>query len=124
MRMNSNDNDAGRMADEDDENTVRPSPDDALEPPDDIFNPAVDEERLEEDHDAPAEPAHPHLTTPKMPPDHPAGDTGVDFQELYDEGPTSATDVDAQEEAEDHEQTWPLEPKNNEEPEENQGRPG
>lgn len=82
----------------------------ALEPPDDIFNPVVDEERLEEDHDPPASPARPHLTTPKLPPDHPATDTEIDTQELYDEGLTSATDYDAHEEAPDSDESHPLEP--------------
>lgn len=98
------------MVDDDDQETNHPSPDDALEPPDDIYNPKIDEESLEEDYDPPAEPAHPRLTTPKLPPNHPATDANVDFQELYDEGLTSATDYDAQEEGADDNQVWPLEP--------------
>lgn len=86
------------MADDNNGNGIRPSPDDALEPPDDIFNPELNQERLEEDNDPPAAPAKPHLATPKLPPNHPATDTGIDSQELYDEGLTSATDYDAQQE--------------------------
>jgi hypothetical protein len=102
------------MANDDNTTNNHPSPDDALEPPDDIFNPAVDEERLEEDYDPPATPAKPHLTTPKLPPNHPATDSEIDFQELYDEGLTSATDYDAQDEAADNDQPRPLEPEEDE----------
>lgn len=114
------------MADDTNNNDEHPSPDDALEPPDDIFNPTLDEERLEEDYDPPATPANPHINTPHLPPDHPAGDGNIDFQELYDEGVTSATDYDAQEEGtESIDEPFPIEPENGdefEEPEENEGR--
>lgn len=100
----------------DDDDRLEPSEDDALEPSDDIYNPKVDEEHLDQDFDTPAAPATPHLTTPKLPPDHPATDSELASQEVYDEGLTSATDYDAQEEVAD-EQRYPLEPKEDEEDE-------
>lgn len=96
------------MANNDDDDSLQhPSPDDALEPPDDIYNPRVDEEHLEEDYDPPFTPGSPHITTPKLPPDHPAIDTNVDPHEAYDEGDTSATDYDAQEEQTDPDALYP-----------------
>lgn len=102
------------MDDDNEEDRLRPSPDDALELPDDIYNPALDEEHLEEDYDPPAAPGNPHLTTPKLPPDHPATDTNIDPHEAYDEGLTSATDYDALEEVADSDEPFPIEPEENE----------
>jgi hypothetical protein len=110
------------MADNnDEEDRLRPSPDDALEPPDDIYNPRVDQERLEQDNDTPTTPAKPHITTPELPPNHPETDTNIEFQELYDEGVTSATDADAQEEVVEADAPYPLEPESEQESGEESG---
>lgn len=91
--------------------TFHPSPDDALQPPDDIYNPDQDQVQLEEDHDPPADPARTERATPELPPDHPQYDSNIEFQELYDEGPTGATDVFAQtDEPADPDEPFPLEP--------------
>lgn len=86
------------------------SEDDALEPPDDIFNPLRDEERLEEDADSPATPARHTKRGTQLPPNHPEFDYDLDAHEAYDEGLLGATDVDAEEEPPDPDEPRPLEP--------------
>ena len=76
----------------DDDNNTQQSADDALEPKDDIFNPARDEEKLAEDNDPPATPADDiHSAAPIA---DPATDDGVDSDELYQEGVAGATNAD------------------------------
>jgi len=79
----------------DDDQSAHPSEDDALEPVDDIFNPAVDEEKLDGDYDTPAAPAV--ANAHHVPPDHPITDTDIDADELYNEGLGEATDMDNRE---------------------------
>jgi hypothetical protein len=98
------------MADNDDDNRHQ-SPDNALEPPDDIYNPVRDEEHLAEDNDPPATPAAHTKSGTQLPPDHPEFDYDHDAHEAYDEGTLGATDVDAHEEATDPDAPEPLEPK-------------
>lgn len=71
------------------------SDDDGLEPPNDIFDPIHDEDKLEEDGDSPASPAKDiHSGAPV---DDPATDDGVDSDELYQEGVSGATNADYEE---------------------------
>ncbi len=95
---------------EEDDERDKSDEQDPLQPPDDIYNPAVDEEQLDEDYDTPAAPASPRETTPKLPSTHPATDSNLDFQEVYDEGITDATGFNDQDEIEDSEEARPLEP--------------
>lgn len=85
----------------------RPTPDDALEPVNDIYNPRQDEEKLAGDYDPPAEPA------PKnehhVPPDHPVTDSNLESSEVYGEGLGEATDMDENEQL-PGENPKPLEP--------------
>lgn len=84
-----------------DDNDQRTS-NDGLEPEDDIFNPIRDEEKLAEDNDSPAAPAS-DIHSPS-PIDEPASDSGVDPDELYQEGLKGATNADDEEiEPEDEE---------------------
>ena len=93
-----------------DDDQVHQTPDDALEPADDIFNPVRDEEKLPEDNDPPAAPAD-DTTTKPLPEDHPEFDYDHDVHEMYDEGKTGATDVDAHQETEtDLNPPRPLDP--------------
>ncbi len=93
----------------DDQNTHQ-TPDDALQPADDIFSPTRDEEKLAEDNDPPAAPADDSTGTP-LPEDHPEFDYDNDAHETYDEGKTGGTDADAQEETpEDLNPPKPLDP--------------
>ncbi len=85
----------------DDDDAKRQSADDALEPQDDSYNPQRDQTHLARDYDPPASPADDTHSKP-LPPDHPLGDSKLDDQELYDEGFTGATDVDAEEEEPDN----------------------
>jgi hypothetical protein len=74
----------------DDDN--RQSADDALEPVDDIFSQTRDEEKLDQDNDPPDAPADDIKYPVNL--DEPAGDTGVDADELYQEGLGGATNAD------------------------------
>lgn len=76
----------------DDDNDNRQSPDDWLEPRDDIFNPLTDEDRLDEDNDSPAAPADDIHS--RVPLDDPSTDDGIDSDELYQEGISGATNAD------------------------------
>ncbi|HSX07407.1 MAG TPA: hypothetical protein VLG11_00775 [Candidatus Saccharimonadales bacterium] len=90
----------------------RPTPDDALEPAGDLFNPVRDEEKLEEDNDSPAAPADDNPADgQRLPADHPEFDyaSDIDEHEKYDEGASAATGVNDQEEHE-HDSPRPLEP--------------
>lgn len=91
-----------------DDDLARQTPDDALEPADDIFNPDLDEERLAEDNDPPATPAD-DVPGPHLPPDHPAFDTDIEPNELYGEGEDQAADMNDRQFGPD-EQARPLEP--------------
>lgn len=73
------------------------SADDALAPKDDVFNPLTDVPHLAEDNDPPAAPADDTGSKP-TPSDHPQKDSNIDTAELYDEGETSAAELDSQEE--------------------------
>ena len=85
-----------------DDNTIHQTPDDALEPADDIYRPDRDEEKLEGDYDTPAAPPS-DVTGKSMPPDDPATDTGLDQHEVYDEGiADSAHDNREEENPSDH----------------------
>ncbi|HTB49169.1 MAG TPA: hypothetical protein VK712_03745 [Verrucomicrobiae bacterium] len=90
-----------------DEDDSRQSADDALEPRDDIFDPATDEEKLPEDNDSPAAPADD--IHPAAPIDEPSTDDQMDSDELYQEGVAGATNTDDEEIGPD-EQPKPLEP--------------
>lgn len=92
----------------DDDNDTRQSPDDALEAPDDIFNPDVDEETLVEDNDSPAAPAD-DAVGHRIPIDDPRTDSGLDEDELYDSGLAEAAGADDSEIGPD-EEPQPLEP--------------
>ncbi len=88
-----------------------PTPDDALEPIGDMYHPARDEEKLEEDNDPPAAPAEDSTAGQRLDPDHPEFDYSHDAHETYDEGKRGATDVDAAEETEqDLNPPRPLDP--------------
>ena len=76
------------------DDTNQNSTENALEPADDIFNPKIDEETLEQDGESPFSPADDVSDT--IPLDHPQTDTGIDAHEAYDAGLTSATGSDAQ----------------------------
>jgi hypothetical protein len=97
------------MADDNDDDRIQDSPDDILEPIDDIFNPETDEEKLEGDYDSPATPPvrNPH----HIPPDHPVEDTDIEPDELYQEGIGEASGVDDSEEL-PKDRPEPLEPEN------------
>ena len=72
-----------------DDNTNRNDP---LEPKDDLFNPNVDEERLENDFDPPA--ALPDDVDEEGIDDtFPETDTNIDAHEAYDEGLAGASEV-------------------------------
>jgi hypothetical protein len=77
----------------DDNNDARQSADDALEPQDDIFNPKLDEETLAEDNESPAAPAD-DVTKHAISEDDPRLDSGVDTDELYNEGEGQASGAD------------------------------
>ena len=85
----------------DDDDDKQLSPDDALEPKDDIYDPESNQTHLARDYDSPASPAD-DTGKQTLPADHPLGDDDVDDQELYDEGFDSATGSDAQEEEPDN----------------------
>jgi hypothetical protein len=67
-----------------DDTDTRDDVTDPLQPPDDMFNPLTDEERLPEDGDSPAAP--PSDVNDTLPDDHPDADTDGDAHERYDEG--------------------------------------
>lgn len=91
----------------DDNDDYRQSADDALEPKDDIFNPAQDEQKLPEDGATPAAPADD--IPAGAPVDDPSTDDGVDSDELYQEGVSGATNAE-DEEVHPDEGPKPLEP--------------
>ncbi|HKR81459.1 MAG TPA: hypothetical protein VJR27_00465 [Candidatus Saccharimonadales bacterium] len=104
------DDDQLRQNDPANDNTSEhPTPDDALEPKDDIFSPTRDEERLENDNEPPATAAPDSPVGPQLPPDHPEFDYDNDAHETYDEGKVGATDADATEEK-SGDQPHPLDP--------------
>jgi len=93
------------MSDYDD---YRQSADDALEPPDDIFDATRDESKLAEDGRPPFAPADDTNSTAPL--DSPATDDGIDSDELYQEGIGGATNADDEEIDPDEEpQPLPLE---------------
>ena len=92
------------MSDYDD---YRQSADDALEPPDDIFDVTRDESKLAEDGRPPAAPADD--IPAGAPIDSPATDDGIDSDELYQEGLGGATNA-TDEEINPDEEPKPLEP--------------
>ena len=63
---------------------------------DGFFSPRWNEPRLPQDYAPPASP--PNDVPNKLPRDFPEADTGLEESEIYDEGETSATDADAQQE--------------------------
>jgi hypothetical protein len=79
----------------DNDDDYRESADDALEAKDDIFDPNLDTEQMPEDNDSPAAPADD--TNSSAPLDDPASDSGVDSDELYQEGISGATNADDEE---------------------------
>jgi hypothetical protein len=83
------------MDNSDNDDDYRVSADDALEPQNEIFDPARDAGQLPEDHDTPAAPADDTNSTSPL--DDPASDDGVDSDELYQEGISGATNADDQE---------------------------
>jgi hypothetical protein len=92
------------MSDYDD---YRQSADDALESPDDIFDPLRDEKKLAEDNSRPGAPADDiHSDAPV---DQPSTDDQMDSDELYQEGVAGATNADDEEIGPD-ERPKPLEP--------------
>lgn len=65
---------------------------DPLQPKDDLFNPDVDEERLDDDFDPPA--ADPtDVSNDGMPDTYPQTDGNIDSHERYDEGLAGAAEV-------------------------------
>jgi hypothetical protein len=93
---------------DDNDDSIHQTPDDALEPADDIFNPNKDEETLDQDYDSPA--ASPDDVAGTIAPDHPDTDTDIDAHDAYDEGLKGASGIDAQEETAVQE-VLPLDPK-------------
>jgi hypothetical protein len=91
----------------DDDNDMQQSADDALEPKDDIFNPELDEDKLDEDYDSPAAPAQDIRSSAPL--DDPSTDDELDSDELYQEGISGATNAD-DEEIDPDEEPKPLEP--------------
>jgi hypothetical protein len=105
------DDDQARRIPADDDDTARPSPDDALEPDSDkdgLYRPAEDEEKLEGDYNRPAAPADDVPTKP-VPPDDPDTDTDMDPHEVYDEGEAD-TAHDNRDEENPSDRPRPLEP--------------
>lgn len=82
-----------------DDNT---SADDALQTPGTLFRPGQDEPKLAEDNDPPAAPADDTDDNP-IPDDHPETDSNIDAHELYDEGLTAASEINAAHEGPDDE---------------------
>jgi hypothetical protein len=95
----------------DDDDSTQQSADDALESPDDIFNPNLDEEKLDEDYDSPAAPASDIPLA--QPIDDPSTDDGIDSDELYQEGYGGATNTDEVGFDSDEDPAFPLEPEDN-----------
>ena len=85
------------------------TPDDALEPRDDIYNPRSDEETLPEDNDSPATPAAQDPSDMQIPPDHPVFDSDIDSHEAYDASDVSATDVEALKQRAHEDEPEPME---------------
>jgi hypothetical protein len=88
-----------------DDDNMHQSEDDALEPKDDIFNPDIDEERLEEDNDPPAAPADDVSATP-LSPDAPDTDTDIDAHDAYDSGLSQAANPNQPEDSDN--QVFPV----------------
>jgi hypothetical protein len=88
---------------------------DPLQPADDIYNPALDQGKLDQDYESPAAPAPDSKQGTQLPPDHPEFDHDKEYDrtEVYDEGNLSATDIDAHEEVTPSETVLPLEPADN-----------
>lgn len=91
-----------------DDNDARQSADDALEPQDDLFNPAVDEEKLDEDNDPPAAPAD-DIQGHSISPDDPRTDSELDADEVYEAGVAEAAGTDDSD-IEPDDEAQPLEP--------------
>ncbi len=83
------------------------SPDDALEPEDEVFDPLRDEEKLPGDYDSPATPAQDIRSGGRV--DEPSTDDEMDSDELYQEGVAGATNAQ-DEEIQSDEGPFPLEP--------------
>ena len=80
------------MPDDDDDDVTRQSEDDVLEEdtrPGDIFNPDLDEYKLDEDYDTPAAPPPSRYDDALK--THPITDDPFDRDELYNEGIGEAT---------------------------------
>lgn len=92
-----------------DNTTDHPTPDDALEPADDIYNPTRDEETLSEDGDSPATPAPDSPAERPLPADDPQLDYDRDAHETYDAGNGTASGAFDDEELQ-HDRPEPLEP--------------
>jgi len=101
---------------DDNDTSTHQSPDDALEPAGDIFNPNKDEETLDQDYDSPAAP--PDDVAGTIDPGHPDTDTDLDAHDVYDEGLKAASGIDAQEGSVTQE-VLPLEPKDSEDEDKN-----
>lgn len=85
--------------------TKHQTPDDALEPGDEIFDPNTQTAHSRGDYATPSAPPT-NTSRKKLSPDDPRTDAAsdIDQQELYDEGLTSATEADTWEESSgDHE---------------------
>ena len=89
------------------------SPDPFQKRDDGFFNPKLNQSRLPQDYDSPASP--PSDIKEKLPKDFPETDTSLEESEVYDEGVSSATDADAQEDTGPPQHgVRPLEPKDDE----------
>lgn len=80
------------------------SPDDALEPGNELFDPNTQTAHSRDDYATPSAPPT-NTSHKKLPPDDPRTDySDNDTQEIYDEGLTSATEADTwEEDSDDHE---------------------
>lgn len=91
------------------DDSTHETPDDALEPADGAFHtfhPYTDEVHLPEDNAPPAEPADD--ISANLAPDHPLTDTGIEPDELYQQGLSEAAGVEPPERLEEPPQ--PLNP--------------
>lgn len=97
------------MPDNDDDS--RQSEDDVLEEdtrPDDIYNPDLDEETLDDDYDPPATPPASKFDNSLR--THPISDDSIDRDELYNEGLGEATSYSESLEDSDDTPAEPLKP--------------
>lgn len=99
------------QSDDDIRDETRESEDDVLEEdtrPDDIFNPDLDEEKLDEDYDPPA--ASPYPRDDAMVSSYPVTDDSVDRDELYNEGLREAAGLSDTIDDSDDQPPEPLDP--------------